>query len=257
MNGPNPIRVAWSMTRVLTQVRRPAPAGGGETVDHSGLAPILKDLSLSGDQGLADLGSGLDRYIAQLADRRPDEFTRPEALAFWINLYNAGALRVAAKASAGSRESVLRVPGAFDRPFVEVDGERLSLDAIEHAKVRRFGDPRIHAALVCGSVSCPTLRSTPYRGADLDGQLDDQMRWFLASGGAVATAESLMLSRVFLWFGADFVRPRRMPSLLPAGRRSVAAALAPWMPPDTAAAITPGRQIDFQPYDWGLRCAVR
>ena len=257
MNGPNPIRVARSMTRALTQVRRPAPAGGGETVDHSALAPILRDLSRSGDGGLAEAGPGLDRYLAQLATLRPNELSPPEALAFWINLYNAGALRIAAKASAGSRESVLRVPGAFDRPFVEVDGEKLSLDAIEHAKVRRFRDPRIHAALVCGSVSCPTLRSTPYQGGDLDSQLDEQMRWFLASGGAVATAEALMLSRVFLWYGADFVRPRRMPSLLPVRRRSVAAALAPWMPPDTVAALTPERRIEFQPYDWGLRCAVR
>jgi hypothetical protein len=59
--------------------------------------------------------------------------------------------------------SVLRMPGAFSAPFVTVAGERLSLDAIEHAKIRRFADPRIHAALVCGSVSCPTLRPPPTR----------------------------------------------------------------------------------------------
>ncbi len=178
-------------------------------------------------------------------------------MAFWLNLYNAGALRLTATAADASAPSVLRVPGGFDRPFVEVDGERLSLDAIEHAKVRRFGDPRIHGALVCGSVSCPTLRSTPYLGADLDRQLDDQMRWFLASGGAVTGVESVMLSRVFLWYGPDFVRPTRMPAFLPTPRRAVASSLVPWLSSEVAAAVTSGSRIEFQPYDWGLRCAVR
>ena len=57
-------------------------------------------------------------------------------------------------------------PGAFDAPWAMVGGESLSLNDIEHGKIRRFRDPRIHAALVCGSVSCPTLRYEPF-GEDL------------------------------------------------------------------------------------------
>ena len=49
---------------------------------------------------------------------------------------------------------------------------RGDLDDIEHGKVRRFGDPRIHSALVCGSVSCPTLRFEPYEGDRLDASAD-------------------------------------------------------------------------------------
>ncbi len=136
---------------------------------------------------------------------------------------------------------------------MQIAGEALSLDDIEHGKVRRFGDPRIHAALVCGSVSCPTLRSEPYDGARLHDQLEDQMSRFLASGAAVPDppARKVTLSRVFLWYGADFTRPYRMPTLL-------AARLA-----DPMVGALPGRLdrqnpsgVGFQPYDWALRCAV-
>ena len=65
-------------------------------------------------------------------------------------------------------------------------------------------------------------------------------------GGAV------MLSRVFLWYGSDFVRPHRMPTLLPASRRRIAKALQPWLPKEAASAETVG----FQDYDWGLACSV-
>ena len=65
----------------------------------------------------------------------------PETIAFWINMYYAGALR-AARAPADGLDSVLRVQGAFHRPFVTVAGEHLSLNAVEHAKLQRLGNPR-------------------------------------------------------------------------------------------------------------------
>ena len=89
-------------------------------------------------------------------------FRAMERLAFWLNLYNAGALALAADTLSAGENTVLRIPGAFDAPWAMVGGESLSLNDIEHGKIRRFGDPRIHAALVCGSASCPTLRYEPF-----------------------------------------------------------------------------------------------
>ena len=199
----------------------------------------------------------LSRYIHALEKVDPETFESEHALAYWLNLYNAGALRLAAVAFAAGEESVLRVPGAFNEPFVSVAGEELSLDAIEHAKIRRFGDPRIHSAIVCGSVSCPTLRVEPYDGQRLDAQLDDQMRHFLTSDGAQVADGRLMLSRVFLWYGADFVRPGRMPTWIPASRKRVAAALRPWLAESVVGQLDGSpSSIEYQPYDWGLRCAV-
>lgn len=202
---------------------------------------------------MAEWSGEVESYLAQLSDVEPNELSRDEALAFWLNLYNAGAIRLAIEAHRQGEESVLRIPGAFSRPLVTVDGEDLSLDAIEHAKLRRFRDPRIHGALVCGSLSCPTLRSEPYTGEALDHQLDDQMREFLAGGGAVPDGpDGVLLSRIFLWFGADFVRPDRMPTFIPATKGQILDAVRPWLPDSVADT----RRVDFQPYDWSLACSI-
>jgi hypothetical protein len=258
-DSPSPIAVAWSIWRSLRTVRPPRPTGS-RLWDHRALAPPLLELARAGPRALPDLTGPLGLYVAEAERADPDLLTAGEALAFWINLYNAGALLLAAEASRTGEPSVLRVPGGFRRPFVTVAGEDLSLDAVEHAKLRRFGDPRIHAALVCGSVSCPTLRSEPYGGGDVSTQLDGQMRRLLADGAMVADRPTrrVELSRVFLWYGADFVRPHRMPTFLPAGRSRVLDALRQWMPPELAEWVTTARPaVGFQDYDWGLACAVR
>lgn len=79
------------------------------------------------------------------------------------------------------------------------------------------------------------------------------MKSFLENGAShLAEDGTLQLSRVFLWYGSDFVRPDNMPTLIPSSRKSVVAALEKWLP-------VPASQISgvaFQSYDWGLRCSV-
>lgn len=258
MDSPNPLAAAWSMLRARF-VRKPRPDGDG-TVDHSQLDAVLAAVGSEGVAALTDRASELAAYVEKVAAVDPDTLTRNEALAYWINLYNALALDLARRAQEAGDPTVLRVDGAFTTKVTTVAGEDLSLDQIEHGKVRRFGDPRIHAALICGSTSCPTLRHQAYDGAHLGEQLDDQMRFLLAEGGAQADREEdvLRLSRVFLWFGADFVRPHRIPTILPARRRNIAEALTEWLEPEDAAWLEQEKpRIEFQPYDWSLRCAVR
>lgn len=239
------------------RVRAPQPAGKLEEIDHSALRPCLELLADQGIGGLAEHTEGLRRYIDHLAGRDPDQLDHEGALAFWINLYNAGAVMRAAQAFRLGQPSVLRMEGSFDRPLVRVTGEQLSLDDIEHGKIRRFRDPRIHGALVCGSASCPTLRPEPFSGPRLHRELDDRLRLFLEAGAYRRREGTVLLSRVFLWYGADFVRPDRMPTLLPAPRRRVLRALLPWLDHDERAWVRGSRpSVEYQPYDWSLRCAV-
>ena len=253
MDNPNPIKVLRNIIGALRHTRRPMPSGIGR-VDHDQFTPILQVLASGGLPAAVDMAGVVDDYCSKLATVDPDTLTRSESLAYWINLYNAGAVGVAIETFNQGHTSVLRIPGAFSRPLVDVGDETLSLDAIEHGKIRRFGDPRIHGALVCGSLSCPTLRATPYDGDGLDSQLDDQMKVFFAGGGATAGKDGVVeLSRIFLWYGPDYVRPHRMPVFFPAGRKRVLEAVRPWLPEELRHRNRPV----FQDYDWGLACSVR
>lgn len=255
--GPNPLAVAWSALGAMR--RRPPAPHGTTTTHHDELAAVLEALRAGGVPALSGVRKLLAAYRDRLQAIDPDGLTRNDSLAYWLNLYNAGALDLAAETSARGDVSVLRVPGAFRKPWVTVAGEELSLDAIEHGKIRRFRDPRIHGALVCGSASCPTLRFEPYAADGLDAQLDDQLRRFFAEGGVVAdrTNATIYLSRVLLWYGADFVRPHRMPAWLPTSRRSIAAAIDHWLPDDVRSWMgTTDPTVAFQPYDWSLACSI-
>ena len=257
MDGPNPLSAGLSILRSL-RVRPPGPGGEDPAPEHAVLATVLSAVQAAGAAVLPDRLDELDDYTRTMAEVEPDHLPRADALAYWLNVYNAGALTLAGETIATGEHSVLRLPGAFTRPVISVAGESLSLDNIEHGKIRRFKDPRIHAALVCGSASCPTLRNEPYDGARLTDQLDDQLPSFLAAGGAVIEGDRLLLSRVFLWYGADFVRPHRMPALIPARRSRVARALMPWLPEHHQQWLRQRTgSIGFQDYDWSVACSVR
>ena len=160
---PNPLAVAWSIARAR-RTRRPKPTGDG-LVQSNEFAEVLSLLRTDGIAVLPSERGVLARFRYRMEEVDPDALSVDGALSFWLNLYNAGALALAADALSAGEATVLRLPGAFDTPWAMVGGESLSLNDIEHGKIRRFKDPRIHAALVCGSVSCPSLRYEPFGAA--------------------------------------------------------------------------------------------
>ncbi len=255
--SPNVLRAGWSIVRSLVTVRSPKPQGGGE-VDHGRYAKILETLEGDVIRRLPDVEIELSRYLEEMESTAPDELDRDQALAYWMNVYNAAALRLGSTAARASIPSVFGIPGAFTDPVVHIDGERLSLDQLEHGKVRRFADPRIHAGLVCGALSCPTLRREPFDGR-VGAQLGDQMRQFLASGGLrIDRAKNrVVLTPIFSWYGRDFVRPTAMPSLLPVGRRRVLDSVLEWTDVDSADWIRAASpSISYSGYDWQLGCVI-
>ena len=256
--SPNAIKVLASVALAMRR-RRPRPGGMGK-VDHDLLAPVLDAVAAGGVSALAEFRSDIAIYRNRLEQIDPDTLTRNEALAYWLNLYNAGVLDFAAEADSTNVGTVLQVPAAFTRRWVTIAGERLPLHEIEHAKVRRFKDPHIHGALVCGSASCPTLQSEPYTGNDLEEQLEDQMAAFLRNGAATVDRSKgeLSLSRIFLWYGPDLARPGRMPAWLPATHGRLYRGRVRWLDPGVREWVEEtSPKITFQPYDWSLGCGVR
>lgn len=240
------------------RVAHPDPTGAS-LQSHAALGEVLDEVSTHGAGVLPGLLGQLDAYRKQLSDVDPDSLDTEGALAYWINLYNAGALHRAGEAVGSDLPSVLRVPGAFSGTWATIRGVPLSLEDIEHGKIRRFNDPRIHSALICGSASCPTLSRTPFTGQDLDEQLDDQMRTFLNSGGAAIDRPSntIRLSRILKWYGADFQWPHAMPTLRWARPSATALAIRPWLSEDDANFVTKSKPaVSFGTYDWGFGCSV-
>jgi hypothetical protein len=179
-------------------------------------------------------------------------WTRHEQLAFWLNAYNAYMWKVVAENHPlKSVRDIGKVAfSAFKRPFIPLAAlERrvLSLDDIEHQIVRkRFSEPRIHFALVCAARSCPALRGEAYRAADLDRQLDEDGRAFLADSARNQfdpKTRTLRLSEIFKWFRGDFE----------AAAGNLLAFVARYVVAATAAALkAPGVALEFLPYDWSL-----
>ncbi len=252
MEQANALKAALEVARSV--LFTPAPLYGGPVeVDHSGFAPVLDALRIGGLSAARGQTEALREYLGGLVAVDPATLSRDEALAYWLNLYNAAAVELTLEVSEEGLSSVLRKPGAFSSKRITVDGVSLSLNDIEHGKVRRFGDPRIHAALVCGSFSCPTLRYEPFTGSALEEQLESQMRRFLAAGGAVDLGSGTVgLSKIFRWYGPDFVWPQRMPAFWPVSRRAVLASVRRWLPDELSEAT----DVEFMPYDWTLACVV-
>lgn len=129
---------------------------------------------------------------------------------FWINVYNIMAVKMvldhypldSIKDAAEVSKSV------WKKKVGVVGGKEVTLHEIEHEILRKMGDPRIHAAIVCASVSCPDLRKEAYTVDRLDWQLDDQLKRFLANPGKGLRVDRgegrIYLSSIFDWFANDF-----------------------------------------------------
>jgi hypothetical protein len=191
------------------------------------------------------------RVVASLASSDPSRLaTREARLSFWINAYNVLAIDVVL---AGYPLDSIKDRGGFLRPVWRIDagrvgGRTLSLHEIEHEILRPLGDPRIHAAIVCASTSCPSLQREPFRAADVDTQLDASLRRFLADprkGLAVDRgAQRIRLSRIFDWFAEDF-----------GGADAVVESITPFAPERERAWLEEhGRnaRVSFFDYDWRL-----
>ncbi|MDZ4152146.1 DUF547 domain-containing protein [Methylicorpusculum sp.] len=133
---------------------------------------------------------------------------RDEQLAFYINAYNILALKTVA--DHWPVDSIKDVGSLFspvwDKPAGELGGKTVSLGEVEHKILRPMGEPRIHLAIVCASVSCPDLRDEPYTAAKLSAQLDEQAKRFLENTGKglIVDKDKIRVSQIFDWFEQDF-----------------------------------------------------
>ena len=156
--------------------------------------------------------------LSDIEKKLPDDSCK---IAFWINIYNAffQILR---------KDMDLRQPKIYTTKQMNMAGQKISLDDIEHGILRRFRykyslgylpDPfvstlikkwavtnidfRIHFALNCGAKSCPPIAF--YTVDKLEEQLELAGALFLNEDTRIdAQRKEAHISRLFLWFLKDF-----------------------------------------------------
>ncbi len=154
----------------------------------------------------------LKSYLAELQRVAISSYHRGEQRAYWINLYNA--LTVDVVLSHYPVESIRDIgisPGLFNRgpwdaKLMVIEGEKLSLNDIEHRILRPiWRDPRLHYAVNCASLGCPNLQAEAYSAENAEALLERGAREYINHRRGLTLKEGkLTVSSIYDWFKEDF-----------------------------------------------------
>lgn len=148
-------------------------------------------------------------YLEQLDRVDPNALTtQNERLAFWINAYNAFAIK-----GILDQYSPTSYWGRY-RYFIgrdyRVGGEVMNLYDLERkVLIAQFHEPRVHFAIVCASLSCPKLQAWAFEPDQLELQLDRVARDFIndpTRNRFDRVKKVASLSMIFKWFDEEFTR---------------------------------------------------
>ena len=183
---------------------------------HAGLTKIISTTVVESGVKYPELKkqhSALKDYLTELALVKESEFKKwkeADQLSFLINLYNASTLNVVLEhyPIKSFKDEVGGKEGPWKIPSVNLFGKLISLDELEHKSIREnYNEPRIHFALNCASAGCPPLRDEAYTAKQLEKQLNEQTKAFLADTKAnKLSGKKLELSPIFDWFKDDFIK---------------------------------------------------
>jgi len=243
----------------LGQVVGEASAVSMSKVDHSDWNRLLQAfVDESGAVNYAQWNDSqqgkqlLDKYINQLSTASLKKAaTRVDQMAYWINAYNAvtikGILQEYPTTSIRNHTSENGGYNIWKNLLLNVGGQQVSLDAIEHKALRPMGDPRIHFAIVCASKGCPRLLNKAFVGETLNEQLDENARYFFSVAQNFQhdpRTRSFKVSSILQWFGTDFG----------ANQAAQLNAIAKFLPTKEAqaAATSNAVSVSYLDYSWEL-----
>jgi hypothetical protein len=215
----------------LTQVIYAAPAAkaitfwmdsneaSSKTINHDAWQGLLDKYLISDPNGVNRFKYGtvpdidrkaLKHYIKTLEGIDPRRYNRNEQMAYWINLYNA--LTVNVVLDAYPVKSILKIggslfsPGPWNEKYLNITGQKLSLNDVEHGILRPiWQDSRIHYAVNCASYSCPNLSAMVFTAGDIDNQLSKAAKAYVNNPrGITVEGKNLLLSKIFDWYKTDF-----------------------------------------------------
>jgi len=156
----------------------------------------------------------LKSYLRTLQALAISNYNRNEQKAYWINLYNALTVDlIISRFPVASIRDINISPGLLARgpwgaKLLTIEGEKLSLDDIEHRILRPiWRDNRAHYALNCASLGCPNLQPLAYTVGNSEALLEKGAREFINHARGVAIQKGkLQVSSIYVWFQEDFGR---------------------------------------------------
>jgi hypothetical protein len=230
------------------------------TVDHAGWDLILQryvnDAHPSGINRFKYVRvSPKDRqvlkdYLQKMQTVAVSGLTRGEQKAYWINLYNALTVDVILDHyPVKSIRDIDISPGIFsngpwDAKLLTVEGEKISLNDIEHRILRPiWQDNRVHYAVNCASLGCPNLQPLSFTSQNLDILLEKAARDFINHPRGVSFINSgLQVSSIYFWFQEDFG----------ASENGVIQHLRKYLSPENLKKLDAVQKKIRHQYDWSL-----
>jgi hypothetical protein len=181
-------------------------------VNHSSFNKLLQSyVSANGNvnyTGLVKDKSDLKAYIIALTKINPSSLSKNEKLAYWINAYNA--LTLDQIITNYPTTSILKIANGkvWDQTLsYKFDGKTLTLNQIEKKILlgNDLFDARIHFAVNCAAVSCPSLINKAYTADNVQALLTQNTKAALSNPtfNKISTAKS-SISMLFNWYKADF-----------------------------------------------------
>jgi len=204
-------------------------------------------------QESSDPSSGYSKFLTQLSQFDPNSLpSRNEQIAFWINAYNIGAIKMILDhyPVSGIRSRKINfLKNPWRKKILNINGRIYSLGEIEHEiLLGKYKEKMIHFGVVCASLSCPDIIKEVYRGENLSSQLERQARRFVnnpAKGLTIdRTNNTVYVSKVFKWDKKNFSRGIEdiIPFILPFVESNQ----------DREYLKTKHYKLDFLDYDWDL-----
>ncbi|MDN3491182.1 DUF547 domain-containing protein [Winogradskyella bathintestinalis] len=164
------------------------------------------------------------------------ESSKDESLTFWINAYNALTIDLILRNY--PTKSIKDIKDPWDQRLWKFGDEWQNLNDIEHKILREMNEPRIHFAIVCASISCPKLQNEAFTASNLDDQLTNATKEFLADTSKNEISQnSLKISKIFKWFKKDFEQK---------------GSLIDFINEFVDIEISQSAKVRYKDYDWGL-----
>lgn len=167
----------------------------------------LVDYKSVNKKDLQDLNS----YINSLENLSISKYNKVNQKVYWINLYNALTVKIIldnypVNSILDIKLSGLFKVGPWDKKLLTIEGNKVSLNDIEHRILRPiWKDKRIHFALNCASIGCPELQTTAFTVLNVEELLKRSEQNFIQSPrGLEVTSKSILLSSIFKWYSVDF-----------------------------------------------------